>query len=268
MTDELQIRIQNGDGPTLIYLPGTHGDWTLNGSFRREMKGYARLVEFTFPRTIEWSLTDYANAIEKKLIENKVERGWILAESFASQVAWAWAGQNPKKFHIEGIILAGGFVRHPIIPAVRLAKFLTLNIPGPVLKSILKLYLVYAGLREKPDSDQQLQEFVKRRTKDDLLGAAHRLQLIAENDLRPIARATELPVLYLTGLIDPIVPWPFVHRWLKRHCPGFRGWKMVRAADHHVLGAARESAQIIRGWMQGGSNHDFAQKNVHEAKIS
>ena len=81
MIEELKIRIQNAEGPTLIYLPGTQGDGTLNSGFRREINGRARLVEFTFPRTLEWSLGDHANAIEQKLLENKIERGWVLAES-------------------------------------------------------------------------------------------------------------------------------------------------------------------------------------------
>jgi pimeloyl-ACP methyl ester carboxylesterase len=248
MNDVLQVRIPDGDGPTLIYLPGTHGDWTLNGAFRREIKGRARLVEFTFPRTLEWSLGDYANAIEQTLIANGIERGWILAESFASQVAWAWVGQNSKHFEIEGIILAGGFVRHPIIPAVQFASFLTRYIPPALLKMILGCYTLYARTREGDSAEirADLQEFIQRRTPIDLLAAAHRLDLIAQTDVRSIARGSNIPVFYLTGLIDPIVPWPLVQPWLKKNCPGYRDWKIIFASDHHVLGAGKKSAcQIL-----------------------
>jgi pimeloyl-ACP methyl ester carboxylesterase len=250
MTDELKIRIQNGDGPTLVYLPGTHGDWTLNGAFRREVKNLARLVEFTFPRTLDWSLADYADAIEQKLLENGIASGWILAESFASQVAWMWVGQNSQKFQIQGIILAGGFVRHPMIPAVHLAKFLTRNIPLWFLKIILWCYTIHARMREgdSPEVRAALREFVQRRTKQDLLAAAHRLELIAQNDVRSIARAARLPVFYLTGLVDPIVPWPLVQPWLKKNCPGYRGWKIVLTSDHHVLGAAKNAKEKVTDW--------------------
>ena len=248
MNDGLQIRIQDSDGPTLIYLPGTHGDWTLNGAFRREINGRARLVEFTFPRTLDWSLADYANAIEQKLIANKIVRGWILAESFASQIAWAWVGQTSKHFEIEGIILAGGFVRHPIIPAVQFANFLMRHIPHALLKTILWFYAIYARAREGDSAEirADLQEFIQRRTPIDLLAAAHRLDLIVQNDLRSIAGATNIPVFYLTGLIDPIVPWPLVQPWLKKNCPGYRSWKIIFTSDHHVLGAGKKSAcQIL-----------------------
>ena len=61
---ELQMRI-DGDptSPTLIYLPGLHGDWTLLPGFRELAKSKFRLVQFTYPRTLSWSLDDYAKAV-------------------------------------------------------------------------------------------------------------------------------------------------------------------------------------------------------------
>ena len=46
MPEQLEIRI-HGDGslPTLIYLPGLHGNWTLVGNFRRALNGRLRFVE-------------------------------------------------------------------------------------------------------------------------------------------------------------------------------------------------------------------------------
>ena len=252
MSDDLAMRVQGGASlSTLIYLPGTHGDWTLNSGFRQAAANRVRLVEFTFPRTLNWSLEDHSEAVEKKLLENGIGRDWVLAESFASQVAWAWVGRDSKLFHIEGIILAGGFVRHPVIPAVAMAKFLTSNIPIPVLKVFLWCYTLYARAREidSPEARAALNEFVERRTKADLLAAAHRLELIEQNDLRPIARASTIPLFYLTGLIDPIVPWPLVQPWLKKNCAGYRGWRIVAGSDHHVLGAAKKSSEQILKWM-------------------
>src|SRR5438132_2381459 len=90
MTDLLQIRV-HGDAllPTLVYLPGMHGDWTLVSSLRAAMAGRVRFVEFAYPRTVTWSLDDYAEAIEEALLANGIERGWLLGESFGSQPAWA-----------------------------------------------------------------------------------------------------------------------------------------------------------------------------------
>src|SRR5438876_7314022 len=93
--EHLQIRI-HGDAslPTLIYLPGLHGDWTLVTSFRLAIAGRVRFVEFTYPRTLTWSLDDYAAAVAAELHANGIERGWLLAESFSSQVAWTLIGKT------------------------------------------------------------------------------------------------------------------------------------------------------------------------------
>ena len=68
---ELQIRI-DGDAslPTLIYLPGLHGDWTLLTGFRELAKTRFRLVQFTYPRSLSWTLEDYARAVDGAVKES------------------------------------------------------------------------------------------------------------------------------------------------------------------------------------------------------
>jgi hypothetical protein len=92
--ESLQLRI-HGDAPlpALIYLPGIHGDWTLIGSLRARLAGRVRFVEFTYPRTLTWSLDDYAAAITKLLLENGLMRGTVLAESFGSRGRCSRAGR-------------------------------------------------------------------------------------------------------------------------------------------------------------------------------
>jgi hypothetical protein len=53
MPEELQLRI-HGEAtlPTLVYLPGLHGDWTLVGGFLRALGGRVRFVEMTYPRSL------------------------------------------------------------------------------------------------------------------------------------------------------------------------------------------------------------------------
>ena len=83
MSEKLEMRIYGDRSlPTLIYLPGLHGDWTLVGSFRRALAGRVRFVEVTYPRTLDWSLDDYARGVETALAEQGIARGWLLGESF------------------------------------------------------------------------------------------------------------------------------------------------------------------------------------------
>ncbi|MEQ1919253.1 MAG: hypothetical protein ABL955_08650, partial [Elusimicrobiota bacterium] len=70
---------------------------------------------------------------------------------------------------------------------------------------------------------------------------------------RSTARAMRAPVHYLGGLIDPLVPWPLVIRWLRSECPGYRGEIIIRSADHNVLGSSpRESAAHVLSWISAG----------------
>src|SRR5512143_2946717 len=87
--EKLQVRIHGDTSlPTLIYLPGLHGDWTLVSSFRAAVAGSVRFVEFSYPRTVTWSLDDYARALEAELLARGIGHGWLLGESFGSQPAW------------------------------------------------------------------------------------------------------------------------------------------------------------------------------------
>src|SRR5687768_15713419 len=125
--EHLQIRVHGDAGkPTLIYLPGLHGDWTLVGSFRAVMMRHVRFVEFTYPRTLSWSLEDHEAAILDSLQGHGITEGWVLAESFGSVLGWALL---EKAFAAQGIILAGGFVRYPIMSWVRFAHAINRTTP-------------------------------------------------------------------------------------------------------------------------------------------
>src|SRR6267142_298433 len=189
MDDQVQIRI-HGDAsrPTLVYLPGLHGDWTLIGSFRRALGCRVRFVEITYPRTLTWSLDDYAAGVETELARHSITHGWLLAESFSSQVLWPLLAR--KRFQTEGVVLAGGFVRHPMIWGVRFAEYFCGAISLGLLTRILFGYARIARLRSRnsPEVTAALDEFLARRTKLDQQAAKHRLHLLAKNDPCDIAR--------------------------------------------------------------------------------
>jgi pimeloyl-ACP methyl ester carboxylesterase len=256
MSEKLEMRVY-GDGslPTLVYLPGLHGDWTLVGSFRRALGGRVRFVEMTYPRTLDWSLDDYAHAIETALAEQGIDRGWLLGESFGSQVLWSLMARS--RLQIEGVILAGGFVRHPMRWGVRLAERVSGGISLGLLARVLFGYAKVARYRYRhsPEVQANIQEFIDRRTPLDLQAAKHRLHLIAQNDLRPVARQVAVPFYALTGLFDPVVPWWWVRPWLKKNCPALREYRFVWSADHNVLGTGSQAAaeHVVR-WMNAAVN--------------
>jgi pimeloyl-ACP methyl ester carboxylesterase len=252
MEEQLQLRVQGEvPQPTLIYLPGLHGDWTLIPSFKRALGNRARFVDITYPRTLTWSLEDYAANLETALAEQGITRGWILAESFGSQILWSMVERG--KFQIEGIILAGGFVKHPIRAGVRFAEKCGRGIP---LRWLIWIMFTYAKIaryryRHSPETRASIQEFIARRTELDRQAAIHRLRLIAASDFRDIAKSTKIPVFAITGAMDPIVPWFSVRSWLRRNCLTLREYKIIWRADHNVLStAARASADQVVQWMK------------------
>jgi len=249
--ETVQIRIHHSDAsPTLIYLPGLHGDWTLVGSFRKTLGERVRFVEITYPRTLEWSLDDYARGVEEALKASGISGGWLLAESFGSQIAWPLLAHG--KINFEGLILAGGFVRHPMRWGARLLERVVGEISLSCIALILFGYARVARLRYRrsPETLADLNEFIARRTDLDRQAARHRLQLVAQNDARPIAQSTRTPIYALTGSVDPIVPWFLVRPWLRRHCPVLREYKVIWRADHNVLSTAPvASVEQVLKWM-------------------
>ncbi|HUA37595.1 MAG TPA: alpha/beta hydrolase [Candidatus Sulfopaludibacter sp.] len=250
MDEPLQLRIHGKAAlPTLIYLPGLHGDWTLISGFRHALGDRARLIEITYPRTLTWSLDDYAAGVESALAKNDVRGGWLLGESFSSQVAWAMVARG--QFAAQGVILAGGFVKYPT-PALWLMDKIADRISSRLLIRIIFGYATVARFRYRrsPQTLVSLDEFIARRTERDRRAAQHRLSLIVRNDPRPIARRSTLPLFGLSGFFDPIVPWPMVRRWLRKHCPGFRDYRVIVSGDHNVLGTAPgKAARQVLDWM-------------------
>jgi pimeloyl-ACP methyl ester carboxylesterase len=252
LSEQLEMRVHgDASAPALVYLPGLHGDWTLIGRFRKALGNRVRFVEVTYPRTLDWSLEDYAAGVESALAERGISRGWLLGESFSSAVVWPLVKR--KRFQIEGVVLAGGFVRHPMMWGVRSAEWLCGAIS---LTALVRILFGYARLarwrhRNSPEMLEGLQEFIARRTKLDQEAAKHRLHLLAQNDPTAIAREAELPIYGLTGLIDPIVPWIFVRSWLRKNCRALRDYKVITYSDHNVLGMAAEAAaeQVLK-WMR------------------
>jgi pimeloyl-ACP methyl ester carboxylesterase len=258
-SDEVQVRV-HGDPtlPTLVYLPGLHGDWTLIGSFRKRVERRLRFVELTYPRTLDWSLQDYAAGVERALAAVEIGKGWILGESFGSQIAWPLAAR--KRFGVEGVVLAGGFGRHPTHWGVVLSQKAASAIP---LRIITRALIGYGRIskwrfRNEPEALAGVKEFIERRTELDRQAAVHRLRLIAENDPSAFAQELNVPLYAVSGVLDPIVPWYPARRWLKQNCPRLKEFRIIRSADHTVLSTgSKQAADQIVGWITEEQNQDM-----------
>lgn len=243
----IDVRVHPGAGPTLIYLPGIHGDWGLIGAFRRALGGRVRFIEFSYSTT-ETTMERLSELVHAELTSRGVASGWILGQSFGSQVGWALIERG---FAADGFVLAGGFVKHPWTWGVLMFRAL-LRVPAGIVRPAYYAYTAVcnAFARRGPEEAEELLAFARRRGGKEWRATSSRLTLIAEGDPRPTARAMRAPVHYIGGMIDPLVPWPMVTRWLRRECPGYRGEVILRYADHNVLGCSpRETAEQVLAWV-------------------
>jgi len=257
MPEELLMRVY-GDAelPTLIYMPGLHGDWTLVSSFRVALANRVRFVEMTYPRSLTWNINYYGDAVQAALLERGITHGWLLGESFGSQLVWPLIERNlekrEKSFHVDGAILAGGFVKHPWSWGPGVLRWIGRMTPMWLYQIELKIYAWYSRFRHRqaPEVLDTIAEFVARRTPQDREAMQHRLMLLDEYDPRQIAIKTDVPMYYLAGSVDPLVPWPIVRRWMRKMCPSYRGGKTFWLADHNVLATSpRRAAEAVLGWM-------------------
>jgi pimeloyl-ACP methyl ester carboxylesterase len=256
--EKLRLRVHGTAGqPALIHLPGLHGDWTLLAPFRHALRNRARLVETAYPREPDWQLGDYATAVESALLERGIASGWILGESFSSQVAWAFLERQQRagdaaRFRVEGLILVGGFVRHPWPWGVRLAHAVSQRASVRFIRRACALYArtMVKRFEHCPGATAEFAQFVENRAGDlDRHTITRRYLLIAGNHPAAIARMTQIPVYHLSGAWDPIVPWWHVRPWLRRHCPGYRTSRILWSGGHNILlSSPQESAEQILAW--------------------
>ena len=254
--DYLEVEVFGDPGlPTLVCLPGIHGDATMFAGFRHGIAGRLRLIEFAYPTTTTWSLDDYADAVYRELEKRKVKACWLLGESFGSQVVWALIVRHAESIGVRGVFLAGGFVQHPWLGGVDGLQWVFRQMPFWAYRGIVRAFELFARVRfrRQPPILARMDEFVANRTEPDRQAVLHRLTLIRHADFREPVRALDLPIVYLTGLADPIVFWPPVYEWLRDEAQSFRRWRLFWYADHNVLnGAAAACAEEVVSGVESG----------------
>lgn len=219
-SSRIQLRIHGpADAPALVYLPGLHGDWTLVGSFREALGDRVRFVEVAYPDTLTWSLKEHAIAIETALGKKGINRAWLLGESFGSQIAWTMVTRH--RFQSDGLIFAGGFVRHPARWAANATAWCGLKIPIALIRAMLRVYAILGPwrFRSYPETAACIHRYVDSFTENRRKALVYRLRLLAESDLCAPSRQIQTPVFALSGFWDPVVPWMAVRTWLRRNCP-------------------------------------------------
>ena len=138
------------------------------------------------------------------------------ANRLARNSLWALVARG--KFQAQRNHSCRRFCQHPMRGAVRLAEKIAGKIP------IYKFFLVtmFGLCKISPIPLSQCtgnacrdREFVAAGPAGPS-GRAAPAAFDCENDPCATAQSTKFPIFAFSGLLDPIVPWPLVRRWLRR----------------------------------------------------
>ena len=215
---------------TLVLLPGMDGTGALFEPFIAALGNARSIAVVSYPTSGD-SQT-YACLRDLAALALPPEGPLVLlGESFSGPIAILLAAANPKR--VVGVVLCCTFVRNPR-PGLRwLSGLASTPIPLPP-SAILKAMLF--GRFATPRLVGMLREAL---TKVQPAVLRARLRAVVSVDVRTQARALEVPVLYLKGTRDRLVPTSAMTE-AQHHCRNMK----VRLFDapHCLLQVAPEEA--------------------------
>jgi pimeloyl-ACP methyl ester carboxylesterase len=222
--------------PVLLYLPGVQADWTPFRTIAPLLASRWRLIATCYPRQCAWSLADFGAAALRLLDKLEIDQAHVLAESFGSVVGWelTLAAQH----RISSLVLAGGFCRSPKPIGARLARKAMHWVPNQILEKFVDNYVKWLGLEELESTHPLAgQPFLAVRSRQGWRAGAHRMRLIYRADYRPRLTEIKIPVGYIGGGRDWVVPVRREIATLEKLLPaacGFRS-KLWENDPHPIL---------------------------------
>lgn len=239
------------EAPALFYLPGVHGDWTHLWMARPLLQRSFHFVEIAYPRVLDWRLEDFAGALERLMNQLGIARAHLIGESFSSLVGWEFTLTRPER--VASYTLVGGFAQPPG-PKVHFARAGLSLLPTAVFESGVNLYCALRRAQpgvEDENASTRTPPYPAVRTRGGRLAAVNRLRIICDADYRRRLAEVNIPVRYIGGGWDIIVPVRREIATLEANLPkaaGFESHLIPRAS--HVIAATRpeETAERITAW--------------------
>lgn len=239
--------------PPVIYLPGVHGDWTPLVAARPMLSEELRLVEAAYPRVEHWSLEDFGEALEALLDRLGLESAHLVGESFGSLVAWQFGLTHPQR--VRSLILVGGFAQPPSFRRASLARRALMLTPTFLLERGIDVYVSHKnrrGEQRRPPSEGVM-SYAAVRTTRGRRATANRMKIIQRTDFRPHLHRVAVPVRYIGGQNDLVVPVQRELETLERHLPescDFQG-RLLADARHVIIAShPGQTARHITDWVR------------------
>ncbi len=252
--DELLYRVSGEEHATpVVYLPGVHGDWTPQAAAGPILAERFRLVEVTYPKKPHWSIGDYMNAVVSLFDRLEIDSAHVIAESFGSLVGWELGLEHPSR--VRSMMIVGGFCQPPGPPKVLLAKWGLSLLPTEVFERGVNAYVSIRKLQGKlvrPEMEVDL-PYAAVRTDLGLSATIQRFELLGRMDFRHQLHDLRIPVRYIGGEKDLIVP---VKREIETLAEilaeeaGFES-RLIPGAPHMIIAShAEETAGQLVDWIE------------------
>lgn len=220
----------------LVLLPGMDGTGELLGEFASAFGGDTQVVRYPTRRPLNYAELQALVTSELPSTAPYV----LLGESFSGPIALSIASTKPR--YLRGLVLCCSFARNPR-PGLGLLRGLVNWLPDR--PPIDLLMLVLAGGLATPELREALQRALAAVSPATLRA---RMTSVIGVDVRPELPAISIPLLYLQGSEDRVVP-PSAARTILEKVPQGR---LVEIAAPHFLLQTRpsEAATAVKAFIQ------------------
>lgn len=190
--------------PPVVYLPGVHGDWTPQGQARLILSREFHFVETAYPRIHDWSIENFARALNDLLDHLGIKSAHVVAESFGSLVGWQFGIANSER--LRSLTLVGGFSRAPRFGVAAAASAAVKLIPPLIMETAIDSYVAGKSAIGEKRETFETGAYPASRTKRGQQAVSNRMRIIQGADFRPHLESIGFPVRYIGGARDIIVP--------------------------------------------------------------
>jgi pimeloyl-ACP methyl ester carboxylesterase len=202
-----------GEGPPLIVVPGVASTYRGYCLTLNQLSTRFRTLIYDYPGDDPTDGANLATITHQNLVEDlfglidhlSLGPTFLFGLSFGSTVTLAALDREPGRFPRAAI--QGGFAHRRFSRAELLALRFGRLIPGNVSRLPMQGPLLALKNRRHfpPDTADRWPYYVAQNALTPISALAHRLDLIAHTDLRPILKEIETEILLIQGEDDPIV---------------------------------------------------------------
>jgi pimeloyl-ACP methyl ester carboxylesterase len=245
-----------GQGPPLIVIPGIAATYRVYALMLNRLADRFRTVVYDYPGEHRDDGARLRRITHDHLVDDlfgliehlRVGRVFLLGLSFGSTITLKALHREPRRF--PKAVLQGAFARRRFSAAERLALALGRLVPGTVAQLPLREpILIYNNKCEFPPIlADRWPHYLEQNGLTPIASLAHRLDLLARLDLRPILAEIPNEILLLQGNEDRIVGRRYFDE-LKAALPKAEGVIMPLVGHQPHYTHAEALAHVVNEWL-------------------